>query len=221
MKKEFTKEVQLIPVIKIDKFPSNMTMPDGSAKENPYGWARYDAEGLLQAGFEYTKPYLLATRLYELKNITEANLKQLIFEEIEDYNEENGIASLPGGYILNMDGRDLLYPQCCGSLEDIDSWKILLEENGKESSFWIGHPSPSIIDDGDFLIFDLEHSNVQENYFPDADIHLFSVPKEKLKKAIDEVDKELEILIERINKINEQLPSLVPNLGERMVIGSL
>ena len=51
------------------------------------------------------------------------------------------VVALYGGYILEIDEKFKIYPECCGSIKDIQEWKNISEwEDSQETMLWIGHP---------------------------------------------------------------------------------
>ena len=85
--------------------------------------------------------------MYHLEQISLKDLPLVIKMHLEDYSKESmqqggEINTLSGGYVLNIDGNDLLFPQCCGSLIDVAEWEGLVDG---EISIWIGHPYPQVI----------------------------------------------------------------------------
>ena len=73
---------------------------------------------------------------------------------IEDFQSGNLLSHLMGGYILRYQGVDLLKPQCCCDLNNLNDWKLVLSY--KEPSWtmhWIGHPWVRVKFDDGYLLF--------------------------------------------------------------------
>lgn len=133
--------------------------------------------------------------------VDEVNEAREDFDDPSQYDDEDYIAAFSGGYILKIDGKEKLYPQCCGDLRDIRSWESLLVETDY-FDFWIGHPSPSIIKKETSIVFDLNNSNVKEPYTPTPTDYYFEIDRYALQQAINQVKEELNILAQKIQEIN-------------------
>lgn len=214
--------IRLIPVIEITYYQFGERSPEYGLprEESIRHWDLFRQECFEKAGFhDKMYPYEIGSSLYRLTDITNANLCKYILDEWED-SEKNSeyLGSLSGGYILNIDGGDKLYPQCCGDLADLAEWENLLSDKGNPT-FWIGHPSPSVIDKGDVIIFDLEHPNLPEPFAYQNDELYIDVSKEDLSKAIQETKKELDVFTSRLLKINEKEQLNIENIAQILIYG--
>ncbi|WP_165020560.1 hypothetical protein [Dysgonomonas sp. ZJ279] len=215
--------IRLIPVIDITYYDQNIvSSTNGPYWEHTDEWSLFNKKCLKAAGFEgEMNPYSKGCSLYELAKITNRNLTKLVFDEIKDIDKDGNdmdcVGSLSGGYILNVDDEDILYPQCCGSLNDIKSWEELIGD--EDLSFWIGHPSPSIIKNENSIVFDLEHSNVNENYVPNPNKFIVEVNKNSLTKAIDDAKLQLEIFSVQLLAINATNQWNISDIDKLLIYG--
>ncbi len=214
--------VKLIPVIEITYY----SFGDNSLMDGPYwkyaeAWDTFKEDCLKKAGFpDKMNSYDRGGSLYSLSDITDANLLKLIKDEWEDSDKDvENLSTLVGGYVLNINEVDKLYPQCCGDLGDISEWERLLT-NEENPYFWIGHPSPSIVNKGDTVVFDLEHPNVSEGFVPEHNDLYIEVSKEDLAKAIDGTKKELDTFADRLSVINEKGQLNIPDIAQILIYGN-
>ena len=74
---------------------------------------------------------------------------------IESLNDLEFTYSIRGGYVLKTNAQTV-YPACCGSLEDIESWEMAAGwQKPKWEMIWIGHPWIYCRHDGAQLEFTL------------------------------------------------------------------
>lgn len=137
-------KIELLPVIEINFYSEQIPSP----KKGPYWeyeeeWEKFKLLCLEEAGIS-TKMEAVkkGSSLFRLNAIPKENLSKIIdkhFEELfgEEETVAEEIASLDGGYVLQVNGNQELFPQCCGTLKDIKEWENIY--HGKEY-FWIGHP---------------------------------------------------------------------------------
>jgi len=202
-------DLELIPLIELHYYDEDVNSPSGSSSELPKEWDKYNEKGFALAGFkDKFQPYESGSWLYKLNEITESNLIKIVekyFEEFEldESLTDDNIKPLDGGYILKTINKNLLYPQCCGNLGDIDSWEGIINPNN--TYFWNGHPTPIIIQKNENIVFDLTDMNQKE----------ISIDREKLKTALQETKKQLSNFSKRINKLENNYG--IDNLGEKLI----
>lgn len=210
--------VELIPLIEIQcfGFGHQDEIPSG---RNDNDWENYIRNCQQKAGFpDSMSPYKVGSGLYQLSDITNANLAVLVKLSNEEAFEENdwdNMIAFSGGYVLKVHKQDVLFPQCCGDLADIQSWKSLLVND--EIDFWIGHPSPSVIHKDKSIVFDLEHPNVEETFLYSPEKKVFEIQQSDLKVAIANAEKELATFASRLIIINEQQQYNIPNISDRLI----
>jgi hypothetical protein len=107
------------------------------------------------------------------------------------------LSLLDGGLILNIDGQDVLFPQCCADLGDIDSWINILEGENV-AYFYQGHPAPIVSIENDIVKFDLTNEPFNQ---PTQGVIL--VKKHQLDLAIRNAVEELELFSRQLIKLNK------------------
>ncbi|MCD1118162.1 hypothetical protein [Chryseobacterium turcicum] len=219
-------KIELIPVIEINNYEQDVPMPPhGPYWKFPIDWENYRVQANLEAGFSKSlKPYSKGTSLYQINDISNADLLKVIHKEIKtQQTEENlGIEDLVlpfyGGYILKIEGIDKYFPQCCSDLGDITEWNDLLDN--EDYNFYMGHPSPRIEKFQNTIIFDFLNSEIQENYSPPILEDQIAVDKNELANAIEDAKKELKIFAEKLILINESENLNIPNIENILIYGS-
>ncbi len=215
--------VKLIPVIEITYYNEHITSPiNGPYWEYADEWDSYHRSCLIAAGFNAEiKAFSKGCSFYELSEITKENLTKLVLDETQDMRESDNdrdlCGSFSGGYILNIDGENVLYPQCCGSLSDINSWQELM--NNGVSAFWIGHPSPGVTLKENAIVFDLEHSNVNEKYVPAHNKLKIEIDKNDLADAINNAKVQLDHFSEQLLSIGVEQELNIPDLDRLLIYG--
>lgn len=202
-------QIKLIPVIEITNYDQGIEMPkSGSSLEFPEEWDLYHQQCNLQAGFlDDLIPYKKGLSFYEFSAISHYNLKILILKETFELRENNDecdyIMPFNGGCILNVDGEDLHFPQCCCDLSSFSDYEKLAFS--KDTSFYQGHPTPRITIENNEVIFDFDSDEV---YYPSIKKEKVIIPIEDLQKAIIETKRQFQEFASRVLKIE-----LEENLG--------
>ncbi len=198
--------MKLIPVIEIGYANQGVeTLEHRPYWEYPKEWDEFNNESYKKAGFKGSfKPFDPGASLYEIGLISDDNLKKIVVDHTEElrkgeYDREQA-SPLFGGYVLEINGERLFYPQCCGDLGDIQFWRNI--SNGKES-FYEGHPAPIVKFENEEILFDLSVQEFDEEFTPIPERRVFRFNKEELKKAIKEAELTLEKFANRIQAINE------------------
>jgi len=218
-------KVELIPVIEISNYGQNIKMPDkGPYWENSDEWEKYNHLSNVKAGFsDNLKPYLKASSLYKIDEISDNDLLKVIQNEIEiqQTDENRGIEDLvcafSGGYILRIDDENVYFPQCCGDLADLNEWENLTI--GKTKQFYPGHPFPRVTENEDKICFDFINIEIQENFVPPPLFNAVEVEKSELVFAIAEVKKELNFFADRLKFINQTKKLNIANIEKRLIWG--
>lgn len=103
---------------------------------------------------------------------------------------------LIGGLILELDGRRVLYPQCCGDISEIASWMAVVDLGFTQGFVATsGHPSPEVFVDEKgvrIVCFD------RDEEFQPSSQHTIEVSSQALKQALDRAQLELRELESRI-----------------------
>lgn len=200
------KKVKLIPVIEIGYANQGVETPEhGPYWKYPKEWSDFNNKSYKKAGFKDSFiPFEPGASLFEIDLISDDNLKKIVVDHTRelrngDYAREQA-CPLFGGYVLEMNGERLFYPQCCGDLGDIQFWRNI--SNSKESPYE-GHPAPKVSFDNDEIVFDLKVQELDEEFVPPPKKRDFRLVKEELKNAIKEAESTLEKFANRIKEINE------------------
>ncbi|PZF74501.1 hypothetical protein [Taibaiella soli] len=198
--------VRLIPVIEIFRPDDSIPSPGkGPSWEYPDEWSEYNRLLNIKAGFsDKLAPYQKGSRFYKIDEIKDEDLLVIIQLEIEKQkgDDEPLVLALTGGYILQVNGDNVYFPQCCGDLANIGAWYEII--NGAEHPFFAGHPSPKISVTGEMVHFDFVNTNYSgEHFTPPPSEKQFQLKLSDLKHALDVVTKELKIFGSRLRWINE------------------
>lgn len=199
-------KMKLIPVIEIGYANQGVETPEhGPYWVYPNQWDNFNNESYRNAGFKDPfKPLEPGASLYEIDLISDDNLKKIVIDHTEELRngeyEREQASPLFGGYVLEIDGERLFYPQCCGDLGDIQFWRNI--SNGKES-FYEGHPAPIVTFEKGEIVFDLNVQEFDEEFTPIPERRVFRFNKEELKKAIKEAELTLDKFANRIKAINQ------------------
>ena len=198
--------MKLIPVIELGYENQGVETPEhGPYWEYPNEWDDFNNESYKKAGFKDSfTPFDPGRSLYEIDLISDENLKKIVVDHTEElrkgeYDREQA-SLLFGGYVLEINGERLFYPQCCGDLGDIQFWRNI--SNGQES-FYEGHPAPIVKFEKDEVLFDLTVREFDEEFTPIPQKRVFELNKDELKKAIRQAELTLEKFANRIQVINE------------------
>lgn len=213
-------KVELIPVIEVEYNDHEIIVPD----KYPYWtypemWDKFNYKCFKKAGFEDDfKPYLAGSSFYRLNDISDKNLTKIIIDHTQNLREgkyqREQTSSLNGGYVLNIDGKDKYYPQCCGELSDITYWERI--SNG-QNSYYEGHPTPLIKFENDRIVLDFSVTEFDEPFKPTPPENTISIERFLLKRAVENVKKELKLFEERINKINKDEKLFIKNIGGLLI----
>jgi len=213
--------IELIPVIEIGYNNQGVTAPE----KYPYWdnfeiWDSYHEECFQKAVFkDKFIPYLKGSSFYKLSDITDANLTKLTTDytqEMRDgkYKRPQDTCTFFGGYVLQVDGHDRFFPQCCGELSDIIYWHRLSEGH---SSYYEGHPAPQIKFEGNNIIFDFSSEETDEQFQPKLIENILSIDRFELKRAVEKVKIALQTFEQRLIKINEVEKLNIDNIGGLLI----
>ena len=166
------------------------------------------------------EPYRKELPFYPIHNIPHEHLHRLLKDKIDLLDEhealadENGVdISFYGGYILNIDGYDKFYPQCCSSLSDILFWKNLSNQG---DTFIEGHPKPIISYKNETIIFEIKNDN-SEDFYPPMENQKIFIDIEDLKQAIHHVVIELQAFERKLEWLNEKYNYRIKNIGDKLI----
>ena len=213
--------IELIPVIEIGYNNQGVIAPDKYPYwDNSEIWDVYHVECYKKAGFkDKLTPYLKGSSFYKLSEITNDNLTKLIIDHTQEmrdgkYERPQNTCAFFGGYVLQVDGQDKYFPQCCGELSDIIYWDKL--SNG-ESSYNEGHPAPQIKFEDNNIVFDFSVDEFDEPFQPAPVENTLSIDRTELKRAVEKVRIELQAFEQRLNKINKDEKLNITNIGGLLI----
>jgi hypothetical protein len=200
--------IQLIPVIEITNYGQDIPLPNKSpCWDYPDLWNDFHEKCHKKVGFkDVLKPYAQGNSFYELSEISEGNLTKLVLDATEEMRnnqyDSDFVISFNGGCVLKIDDEDLYFPQCCCDLSDIQAWEQLIID--EPSSFYHGHPSPSVLKQKDTIVFDfVNHSFATEVFSPLIKVNSLEISKNELKQAVEEAKIKLNVFAERVKKVNK------------------
>lgn len=220
-------KIELIPVIEISISNPKIELPElGPHWEYPEEWENYNNKCNEIIGFsKQLRSYIKGSSLYEVSTISTEDLMILLKIEIQKQqtDEENGIEDLTcplnGGYILKINGQDVLFPQCCSDLADIEEWENIV--NHDADYFYSGHPSPKIIQSANDILFDFVNTEIQERFSPPISVKELQINKYDLKIAIQKAKDELKDLSSRLEAINHRNKLGIKKIAKILVYGEL
>ena len=169
-------KVELIPVIEIAVLEEDTNYLQPS--EKPYWldtekWEDYFKKQLEINGYQDYQRIKEGYPFYSINQFSDDDLVRLIKIHLglgsNDGEQIDISESCPffGGYVLKVDDAIIFTPQCCGSLDDIESWRKLINTDLKEQYIAVeGHPCPKVIKSGDTYEFIFEDD--WEDFIPPA-----------------------------------------------------
>jgi len=174
-------------------------------------WTAYQQACAHLAGLEEPiKPIEIGYSFYKTSELSLELLHYIVEKELKESEDKAyaDLGALYGGFVLQEDGRNLLFPQTVGTLKNIEHWKNIADGKGLEN-FRIGEPSPIVNQTEKKLLFEFEYPDppfVKTN---------FTIEKDQLKVAVVKAQEELVIFENLINLLNFDVK--VDNLGERLI----
>lgn len=213
--------IELIPVIEIVYSNQGVTAPEKQPYwDNSDIWDKYHEECYQKAGFkDKLTPYLKGSSFYKLDDITDNNLTKLTIDHTQEmrdgkYERPQDTYSFWGGYVLQVNGQDKYFPQCCGELSDINYWENI--SNGK-NSYHEEHPTPQLKFENSRIVFDFSTDEFDEPFQPTPTEIILSIDRLQLKRAVEKAKTELQIFEQRLNKINENEKLNIDNIGGLLI----
>jgi hypothetical protein len=211
--------MNLIPVIEFE--PGLFTTKDYEIPkyQDIDGWDKYWKSSLADAGIIGLQPYKKASWFVKTEKLIEhyQAIEIMIQNQLSSIEPDSELdlieqlISLDGGYILEVDETNIIYPHCCGRLEDLQEWKDASEYLGDtEKTLWIGHPGLIV-------------SAINENYLQIRQIAEYGKPPEavtfelkrnELKLSIAEAESQLAKFQQVVLPI---LKKIIPNNAEEVL----
>lgn len=205
--------ITLIPVVEIFFINEKLPSPTGNRWNNPKEWEAYELKCQLTAGLSKPiKRFPLVGDFYKLQDLTKEAIKMIVDKKLKEIIEDEtltleDLSSLYGGFVLQENGVNLLFPQCCGTIKDFQHWKNAA--NGNIQLFWVGHPEPKLTQTKTTITFDCQEPN------PPFVKTKFTIQKEQLKIAIKEVEPKLLAFEQKINALYPNIK--FKNLGRKLL----
>ena len=153
-------QIEFIPLIE----PATKTdqeseiYPGGNSLINSIEWDIYQKRKIEKTYLNFPEPILSGIYQYKLFDIDIEDIERVINLHIVDTDIDESI-SLFGGYAISINGAIELFPQCCGLLEEIQTWKKLLQEDFEDFYLPECHPSPLICKKGSEIIIQCKDDN--------------------------------------------------------------
>ncbi|MBB4866336.1 hypothetical protein HNP46_005241 [Pseudomonas nitritireducens] len=208
-------QVQLIPVIELFHLVDSVPVPPvGPYWEQVESWREFHERSLQAQGFgPRLRPYLPGSAFHRLGELSDADIARLIRLHCEAglkaAADWQAVGPLPGGYVLRVGSLDVLFPQCCSDLGDLQSWKRIAA--GKGAYLYSGHPSPDINQHNQSVSFDFNGPG--ETFVPPPPLHSVTVPLSDLTRAVHAADRELRVFAARLELVNAEQALNVPDIA--------
>lgn len=171
------------------------------------GWDKYWKNSLADAGITGLEAYKKGSWLVEIEKLIEhyQAIEIMIQNQLARIEPDpeldliEQLISLNGGYILEVDETNIIYPQCCGDLENLQEWKDASKYlDNTEKMLWIGHPWLMV-------------SAINEEYLQIRETAEYGVPPEPVTFELNRNDLKLSI-IEAENKLAKFQQAVLPIL---------
>lgn len=156
------------------------------------------------------------TNQYRLLELGDNELSTLVSHHLKDTSIEEA-CSFFGGYALAVNDTILLHPQCCGLLEEIQDWTLLLDEHFTPFYLSECHPAPLFTKSGDEIIITCAEDG-SGDFFPTTPLEI-TVDYEALKQALQTLLTSLEHFSQKLDKLPLSTP--IPTISDILVWGRL
>lgn len=176
-------QIEFIPLIEpaTKKDQESEITPSGSPLTNSSEWDIYQKREIEKNYLNFPKPISKGIYQYNLFDIDLEDMERVINLHIGDTDINESI-SLFGGYAIAINGIIELYPQCCGLLEEIQTWKNILQKNFKDFYLPECHPSPLITKRGSDIIIHCKDDN--ETFIPVTTKKEITIDYNEVKTAL-------------------------------------
>ncbi len=206
--------LSLIPVVEVLFSGNKVVKANENAWQSLSEWTAFQQACAHLAGLEeLIKPIEIGYSFYKTSELSLELLHYIVEKELAQVASANdmtinNLSSLYGGFVLQENGKTLLFPQTVGTLKNIEHWENIANGKGFER-FWIGEPSPTVNQTEKDLLFEFEHPN------PPFVKTKFTIEKAALKVAVATAKEELSIFENLINLLNFDVK--VENLGRQLI----
>ncbi|MFZ9847994.1 MAG: hypothetical protein ACO3EE_07570, partial [Flavobacteriales bacterium] len=141
---------------------------------------------------------------YRLFDINTEDLVKVIKLHISDFKIEDS-CSLFGGYALVINNEIVLYPQCCGLLEEINDWIKIMDKNFEPFYLMECHPSPLFSKVNDKVLINCsEENNEPFRFSTNSEI---TISYDSLKEALEKLLNDLRVFSEKLDLLSDKFAS--------------
>jgi hypothetical protein len=193
--------IELIPVLELPtlKDEDSQNHPTGSSLSNTQEWDNYQEKEIRKNYNNIGSPVSPGVYQYRLFDIDTEDLIKAIKLHISDLMIDDS-CSLFGGYLLTLNNDIVLYPQCCGLLEEINDWIKLLDYNFEPFYLMECHPSPRFSRIKNDVLIDCSEDD-NEPFSPRTQQKIF-LDYNTLKKSLERLINDLEIFSKELDKLS-------------------
>lgn len=156
------------------------------------------------------------TNQYRLLELEDNELSTLVSHHLKDTSIEEA-CSFFGGYALAVNDTILLHPQCCGLLEEIQDWTLLLDEHFEPFYLSECHPAPLFTKSGDEVIITCAEDG-SGDFFPPTPLEI-TVDYEALKQALQTLLSTLEHFSKKLDSLS--ISKTTSNISDILVWGRM
>ncbi len=209
-------KIEFIPLIEpaTKKDKESESVPSGSSLNNLAEWDNYHKREINKNYSNFPNPISNGIYQYRLFEIGIEDIEKVINLHIGDTNINESI-SLFGGYAISQNGIIELFPQCCGLLGEIKTWKNILQEDFQDFYLTECHPSPLITKKGNEIIIYCKDDF--ETFMPITTKQEIILDYNEAKTALLAVLNDLTNYSTELNKISNRFET--ENLAEIMIWG--
>lgn len=192
--------ISFIPLVELptEKDAVSEKIPYGNAITNPKSWNRYQENEIRRNYSCAIQPISSGIYQYPLFDLNVQDLEKLIHLHISDTSIAES-CSFFGGYGISMYDKLILYPQCCGLLEDINDWKQILDPDFQDFYLRNGHPSPIISKEENQLL--IYCNDAEESFTPSTEKKLI-LNYQQAKSALEQLLVELELFSKNLDTLS-------------------
>ena len=209
-------EIRFIPLIEPPTLKDNDSelKPDGYPFNNKLEWDIFQKKEIEKNYKNFPQPIQSGIHQYNLLEISIEDIEKIINLHIGDTEIVDSI-SFFGGYAISINNEIVLFPQCCGLLEEIQQWRNILNENFTDFYLTECHPSPLITKRTNEIVIICEDK--YETFIPVSTQKEIHLSYNETVEAFNLLLKELEIYSDNVNKLSEKFK--VDNLANIIIWG--